>query len=159
MNKFSTIFAVQNKFVGLLLFVIYWSFFFKNFFAFDFNGTYSLSLYRHLYRYNRCGEVARLLSPMWRGYQSCGEGTQPSVARLPNLWRDYLWRGYLVARLQSGYRWQSNISLESATFQLHFGFSSSFSAILHLNCIGKHIGLCFGSWDAEPWLCSNNAEY
>ena len=33
----------------------------------------------------------------------------------------------------------SNISLESATFQLHFGFSSSFSAILHLNCIGKHI--------------------
>ena len=45
---------------------------------------------------------------------------------------------------------QSNISLESATFQLHFGFSSSFSAILHLNFIGKHIGLCFGSWDAEP---------
>ena len=38
MNKFSTIFAVQNKFVGLLLFVIY-----------DFNGTYSLSLYRHLH--------------------------------------------------------------------------------------------------------------
>ena len=33
---------------------------------------------------------------MWRGYQSCGEVTQPSVARLPNLWRDYLWRGYLV---------------------------------------------------------------
>ena len=29
----------------------------------------------------------------------CGEVTQPSVARLPNLWRDYLWRGYLVARL------------------------------------------------------------
>ena len=51
-----------------------------------------------------CGEVvARLLSPMWRGYQNCGEVTQPSVARLPNLWRDYLWRGYLVARLQSGY--------------------------------------------------------
>ena len=45
---------------------------------------------------------------------------------------------------------QSNISVESATFQLHFGFSSSFSAILHLNCIGKDIGLCFGSWDAEP---------
>ena len=93
---------------------------------------------------------------MWRGYQSCGEVTQPSVARLPNLWRDYLWRGYLVARLQSGYRWQSNISLKSATFQLHFCFSSSFSSILHLNCIGKHIGLCFGSWDAEPWLCSNS---
>ena len=74
---------------------------------------------------------------MWRGYQSCGEVTQPSVARLLNLWRDYLWRGYLVARLQSGYRWQSNILLESATFQLHFGFSSSFSAILHLNCIGQ----------------------
>ena len=58
---------------------------------------------------------------MWRGYQSCGEVIQPSERRLPNLWRDYLWRGYLVARLQSGYRWQSNISLESATFQLHFG--------------------------------------
>ena len=27
MNNFSTIFAVQNKFVGLLLFVIYWSIF------------------------------------------------------------------------------------------------------------------------------------
>ena len=71
---------------------------------------------------------------MWRGYQSCGEVTQPSVARLP------------VARLPCGevtVRLQSNISLESATFQLHFGFSSSFSAIglLHLNCIGKHIGL------------------
>ena len=64
-----------------------------------------------------------------------------------------------MARLQSGYRLQSNISLESATFQLHFGFSSSFSAIFHSNCIGKHIGLCFGSWDAEPCLCSNNAEY
>ena len=25
MNKFSTIFAVQNTFVGILLFVIYWS--------------------------------------------------------------------------------------------------------------------------------------
>ena len=92
--------------------------------------------------------MARLLSPMWRGYQSCGEVTQPSVARLTNLWRDYLWRSYLVARLQSGYRWQSNISLESA-------ISSSFSVILHLNCIGKHIGLlvqwiltkaCFAVW-------------
>ena len=41
---------------------------------------------------------------MWQGYQSCGEVTQPSVARLLNLWRDHLWRGYLVARLQSGYR-------------------------------------------------------
>ena len=47
-------------------------------------------------------------------------------------------------------RWQSNISLESATFQLHFGFSSSFSVILHLHFVSKHIGLCFGSWDAEP---------
>ena len=27
MNNFSTIFTVQNKFVGLLLFVIYWSIF------------------------------------------------------------------------------------------------------------------------------------
>ena len=45
MNKFSTIFAVQIKFVGLLLFVIYWSIFLEFFFfAFDFNGTYSLSL-------------------------------------------------------------------------------------------------------------------
>ena len=49
MNKFSTIFAVHNKFVGLLLFVIYWSIFLRIFFAFDFNGTYSLSLYRHLH--------------------------------------------------------------------------------------------------------------
>ena len=49
MNKFSTIFAVQNKFVGLLLFVVYWSILFRIFFAFDFNGTYSLSLYRHLH--------------------------------------------------------------------------------------------------------------
>ena len=31
MNKFSTIFAVQNKFVGLLLFVIYWSIFLELF--------------------------------------------------------------------------------------------------------------------------------
>ena len=31
---------------------------------------------------------------------------------------------------------QDFISLESATFQL-YGFSSSFSAILHLNCIGR----------------------
>ena len=29
---------------NLLLFVIYWSIFFRIFFAFDFNGTYSLSL-------------------------------------------------------------------------------------------------------------------
>ena len=42
--------------------------------------------------------VARFLSPLWGGYQSCGEATQPPVG-LPNLWRDYLWRGYLVARL------------------------------------------------------------
>ena len=38
---------------------------------------------------------------MWRGYKSCGMVTQPSVARLPNLWRDYRWLGYLVARLKS----------------------------------------------------------
>ena len=31
MNKFSTIFAVQNKFVGVLLFVIYWSIFLRIF--------------------------------------------------------------------------------------------------------------------------------
>ena len=49
MNKFSTIFAVQNKLVGLLLFVIYIGPYFEIFFAFDFNGTYSLSLYRHLH--------------------------------------------------------------------------------------------------------------
>ena len=47
MNKFSTIFAVQNKFVGTLLFVI--GPFFEIFFAFDSNDTYSLSLYRHLH--------------------------------------------------------------------------------------------------------------
>ena len=34
----------ENKFVGLLLFVIYWSIFWEFFSAFDFNGTYSLSL-------------------------------------------------------------------------------------------------------------------
>ena len=51
MNKFSTIFAVQNKFVGLLLPGICYILvhFFRIFFAFDFNGTYSLSLYRHLH--------------------------------------------------------------------------------------------------------------
>ena len=31
MNKFSTIFAVQNKFLRLLLFVIYWSIFLEFF--------------------------------------------------------------------------------------------------------------------------------
>ena len=86
-----------------------------------------------------CGEVtkavSRLLSLLWRGYQICGEITWGEVT---------LWRGYSQVTGDS-----PNISLESATFQLHFGFSSSFSAIFHLNCIGKHIGLCFGSWDAE----------
>ena len=52
---------------------------------------------------------------MWRGYQSCGEVTQPPVARLPNLWR-----GYLVARLQSCYspifRWNQQ-SLTTFWFQ------------------------------------------
>ena len=89
------------------------------------------------------GHVARL-PKLWRGYSAfCGEVTK-SVARLP------------VARLPCGevtVMLQSNISLESATFQLHFDFSSAFSArffaIVHLNFIGKHIGLCFGSWDAE----------
>ena len=46
---------------------------------------------------------------MWRGYSAtCAEVIKavarliwPSVARLPNLWRDYLWRGYFVARLLS----------------------------------------------------------
>ena len=43
------------------------------------------------------------IQQVWRGYLApCGEVTE-AVARLPNLWRDYLWRGYLVARLQSGY--------------------------------------------------------
>ena len=50
------------------------------------------------------------------------------------LWQDYLWRGYSQVTVQ--------YLLESATFQLHFRFSSSYSAILHLNFIGKHIGLC-----------------
>ena len=70
------------------------------------------------------------VAKLWRGYLApCGEVIK-SVARLP------------VARLPCGevtVMLQSNISLESATFQLHFGFSSSFSAILHLNFIGKHI--------------------
>ena len=48
MNTFSTIFAVQNKFVGVLLFVIYWSLYI-GLFACDFNGTYSICLYRHLH--------------------------------------------------------------------------------------------------------------
>ena len=55
---------------------------------------------------------------MWRGYQSCGEVTEPSVARLPNLWRDYLWRGYLVA----GY---SQVTGDSPIFrwnQQHFNY-------------------------------------
>ena len=69
-----------------------------------------------------CGEVTKavagLLSLLWRGYQICGE-IRLSVARLPC--------GEVTVMLQS------NISLESATFQLHFGFSSSFSAILHFN--------------------------
>ena len=64
--------------------------------------------------------------------RSCGEVTQPSVTRLPNLWR--ITCGEVTVRLQS------NILLESATFQLHFGFSSSFSAIIHLNfiCVLDH---------------------
>ena len=52
-NKFSTIFAVQNKFVGLYIYYysLYIGSFFENFFfAFDFNDTYSLSLYRHLHQ-------------------------------------------------------------------------------------------------------------
>ena len=82
-----------------------------------------------------CGEVtkavARLLSLLWRGYQICGEITCGEVT---------LWQGYSqVTGYSPIFRWNQ-----------HFGFSSSFSAILHLNCIGKHIGLCFGSWDAEP---------
>ena len=39
MNKFPIIFAVQNKFVGLLIFVIY-LYIFCYFFAVHFNGTY-----------------------------------------------------------------------------------------------------------------------
>ena len=43
----------------------------------------------------------------WQGYSDPrGEVTKAVarlllqfVAKLPNLWRDYLWRGYLVARL------------------------------------------------------------
>ena len=49
MNKFSTIFAVQVKFVGLFIIRYVLVHFFRIFFAFDFNGTYSLSLYRHLH--------------------------------------------------------------------------------------------------------------
>ena len=76
--------------------------------------------------------VARLLSLLWRVYQICGEITYGEVT---------LWRGYSQVTGDSPiFRWN----------KLHFGFSGSFSAILYLNCIGRHIGLCFGSWDAEP---------
>ena len=81
------------------------------------------------------------IQQVWRGYSAFFGEVTKYVARLP------------VARLPCGevtVMLQSNISLESTTFQLHFGFSSSFSAIPYLNFIGKHIGLCFGSWDAEP---------
>ena len=53
---------------------------------------------------------------MWRGYQSCGEVTQPSVARLPNLWRDYLWRVTL---------WRGQVTGDSPIFrwnQQHFNY-------------------------------------
>ena len=49
MNKFSTIFAVQNKFVGLLLFVIYWSFFLEFFLLLILMAHNSLSPYRYLH--------------------------------------------------------------------------------------------------------------
>ena len=84
---------------------------------------------------------------MWRGYQSCGEVIKPSVAMLPNLWRDYLLRGYLVARLQS---WYSPIFCWN---QQHFNYilvsvARFLPYFINLYFIGKHI--CFGSWDAEP---------
>ena len=51
------------------------------------------------------------VAKLWRGYSAtCGEVTKAvarllwqCVARLPNQWRDYLWRGYLVARLLVSY--------------------------------------------------------
>ena len=49
MNEFSTIFAVQ-KICRLIIMRYILVHFNKNiFFAFDFNGTYSLNLYRHLH--------------------------------------------------------------------------------------------------------------
>ena len=49
------------------------------------------------------------VSKLWRGDSAtCGEVTKAVarllwqfVARLPNLWRDYLWQNYLVTRLLS----------------------------------------------------------
>ena len=51
-----------------------------------------------------------------------------------------------MARLQSGY---------SPIFRLnqqHFNYIlvSVARFLPYFICIGKHIGLCFGSWDAEP---------
>ena len=86
--------------------------------------------------------MARLPN-LWRGYSAfCGEVTK-SVARLPVA---RLPCGEVTVRLQMTVQYFVGISNISNTFF----FRSSFSAILHLNCIGKHIGLCFGSWDAEP---------
>ena len=64
-----------------------------------------------------CGEVTKAVARL-ATQPFCGEVTK-SVARLP------------VARLPCGevtVMLQSKISLESATFPLHFGFSISFSA-------------------------------
>ena len=86
MNKFSTIFAVQKKFVGLLLFVIYWSIFLENTLI-NADTTGVAKLWRGYLA--PCGEVAkavaRLLSLQWRDYQICGEITCGEVT---------LWRGY-----------------------------------------------------------------
>ena len=41
--------------------------------------------------------------PLWRGYQKLWRGFSAPLARLPNLWRDHLWRGHFVARLPSCY--------------------------------------------------------
>ena len=63
-----------------------------------------------------CGEVtkavARLLSPLWRGYQICGEVTK-SVARLPVA---RLLCGEVTVRLQVTVQYFVGISNISTTF-------------------------------------------
>ena len=64
---------------------------------------------------------------MWRGDQICGEITCGEVT---------LWRGYSQVTGDSPiFRWN----------QQHFNY-----ILVSVACIGKHIGLCFGSWNAEP---------
>ena len=83
---------------------------------------------------------------MWRGYQSCGEVTQP-------LWRGYQICGEITCGEVTLWRGYSQVTGDSPIFrwnQQHFNYILVSVARFLLNCIGKHIGLCFRSWDAEP---------